>query len=61
MSYGPYFFYYRCPSCEAGFRYSLELLAPLGDEFGRCPHCGAEGAFVKEGNVSADDAEYPEV
>ena len=61
MSWGPCFFYYRCPCCGKLFKYALDLLPTLGQRFGCCPVCGAEGVCLHDGAIILDDAGYTEV
>ncbi|MGN0658337.1 MAG: hypothetical protein ACI4LA_01900 [Emergencia sp.] len=61
MTWGAFYMYYQCPQCGRKFRYALDLLNEMGDQFGRCPDCGAEGTFIKEGPVSRDSMDYVEV
>lgn len=60
MTWGPLFMYYRCSECGMKFKYELDMLGVLGDRFGRCPECSAEGIYEKEGPVMSDDNEYVE-
>ncbi|HIT32279.1 MAG TPA: excinuclease ATPase subunit [Candidatus Enterenecus stercoripullorum] len=61
MSWGPSLFYYHCPHC--GKRFSCEdgLIPVLGDRFGKCPVCGAEGVLECTGPRIPDDQAYEEV
>ena len=61
MSWGPCFFYYRCPDCGRQFKYASDLIPIFGDWFGRCPHCGVQGDYVYDGARTPDDADYFEV
>lgn len=61
MTWGAFYMYYQCPDCGKKFRYALDLLNEMGDRYGRCPVCGTEGTFIKEGPVSRDSTEYEEV
>ncbi len=61
MSWGPSFFYYRCAVCGKQYKYAIDLIAELGERFGRCPNCGTEGVPEKEGARTPDDLEYEEI
>ena len=61
MSWGPSFMYYHCPDCRKKFKYAVDMIPVFGDEFGRCPDCGAMGAFERDGARTLDDADYFEV
>ena len=61
MSWGPGFFYYRCPACAKQFKYAMDLIPDFGEDFGKCPACGAMGTYVKDGPRGVDDNEYFEV
>ena len=61
MSWGPGFFYYRCPACGRQFKYAQDMIPEFGADFGKCPACGTMGAYVKDGPRGADDSEYEEV
>ncbi len=61
MSWGPAFMYYHCPECGKRFKCAVELIPVLGERFGRCPDCGAEGILDKDGAVTPDDFLYPEI
>ena len=61
MSWGPCFMYYICPQCGKKFKYATYLIPEFGEEFGKCPACGAMGAFEKEGARTLDDLDYEEV
>ena len=61
MSWGPGYFYYRCPSCGMQFKYAQDMMVVFGADFGKCPECGAMGQYVKDGPRGLDDAEYFEV
>ncbi|MBR4157298.1 MAG: excinuclease ATPase subunit [Oscillospiraceae bacterium] len=61
MSWGPCFMYYRCPDCGKQFKCAVDMIPVLGDDFGKCPVCGAAGVFVKEGARTPDDQDYEEV
>ncbi len=58
MTWGPLYMYYRCAGCGVKYKYELDMLGHLGDTFGKCPTCGADGVFVKEGPIMTDDNEY---
>jgi len=58
MSWGPGFFYYSCPSCGLKFKYAQDMIPYFGNDFGKCPECGAIGSYIKDGPREADDAEY---
>ena len=53
--------YYICPQCGKKFKYATDLIPEFGEEFGKCPACGAMGAFEKEGARTLDDLDYEEV
>ncbi len=61
MTWGPCFMYYHCPDCGKKFKCEVALIPELGDRFGRCPECGAEGVFEKDGARGPDDQDYFEV
>lgn len=61
MTWGPLFMYYECPDCGKKYKYELDLMTSLGEHFGRCPLCGAEGTFVKEAPRTAGDEDYEEI
>lgn len=61
MSWGPCFLYYHCPQCGRKFKYATDLIAEFGEDFGKCPACGAMGTFEKEGARTVDDLDYEEV
>ena len=61
MSWGPGFFYYRCPSCGKQFKYAQDMMLEFGEDFGKCPDCGAMGAYVYDGPRRKDDMDFPEV
>ena len=61
MSWGPNLLYYRCPECGKKFSCEEGLLLTLGERFGCCPACGAEGVLEKTGARAPDDQEYEEV
>lgn len=61
MSWGACFMYYHCPECGKKFKYALDMLSVFGADFGRCPECGAEGVFEKDGARTPDDGDYFEV
>ena len=61
MSWGPCFFYYRCPHCGKKFKCAADLIAELGQRFGQCPQCGHAGMFEQDGARTPDDLEYEEV
>ena len=61
MSWGPGFFYYRCPSCGKKFMYAQDLMVEFGADYGKCPFCGTMGEYVKDGPRGLDDADYFEV
>lgn len=55
MTWGPYWMFYQCESCNKKYRYSLEDLECKS--FGACPNCGLQGKLVAE---SKDNPESPE-
>ncbi len=61
MSWGPCFFYYRCPQCGRRFKYAADLIPEFGDRFGNCPDCGLAGDYLYDGARTPDDADYEEV
>lgn len=61
MSWGSCYFYYRCPDCGKRYKYALDLIPALGDDFGRCPVCRGTSAPEKEGAITADDLLYEEI
>ena len=61
MSWGPCFFYYECPSCGKKVKYAEDLIAYFGEDFGKCPVCGAMGVFEKNGARTIDDFDYEEI
>ena len=61
MSWGPCFFYYRCPNCGKKFKYATDLISSIGPRFGLCPMCGVEGVLEKEGARTPDDLQYEEI
>ena len=61
MSWGPCFMYYHCPDCGKKFKSELGLLAELGERFGQCPDCGAEGCFEMQSARIPNDSEYEEI
>ena len=61
MSWGPGFMYYHCPDCGEKFKYALDLIPVLGDDFGVCPFCRVPGVYEKDGARTLDDSDYLEV
>ena len=61
MSWGPCFMYYHCPDCGKKFKYAVDLIPVMGNEFGCCPACGTPGVFEKDGARTTDDLDYEEV
>lgn len=61
MTWGAFYMYYQCPDCGKKFRFALDLLNEMGESFGRCPVCSAEGTFIKEGPASRDSLDFEEV
>lgn len=61
MSWGPGFMYYRCGGCGKKFKYALDMIGVLGDRYGHCPVCGAEGEYLMDGARTPDDNDYEEV
>ncbi len=61
MTWGPCIFYYHCSECGKKFSYAADLMAAFGDNFGKCPNCGAEGIYEKDGARILKDREYEEV
>ena len=61
MSWGPCFFYYRCPVCGKQYKYDADLIPVVGARFGLCPNCGAAGIREKEGARTPDDLAYEEI
>ncbi len=61
MTWGPLFFYYKCPKCGKLFKYATDLMMEFGDDFGRCPACTEMGQYLKEGARTPDDLLYEEV
>ncbi len=61
MTWGPGFMYYHCPKCGLKFKYALDLMVEFGDDFGKCPECGTEGVYEKDGARTVDDLDYVEV
>ena len=53
--------YYHCPNCGLKFKYALDLIAQFGDAYGKCPCCGTDGVYEKDGARTLDDLEYTEV
>jgi len=53
--------YYRCPECGKLFKYGVDLISRLGDEFGYCPICSVMGEYITEGARIPDDLNYEEV
>ncbi len=60
MSWGPSWFYYRCPNCGKKFRSETGLMALLGEKFDRCPKCGAKGEYEADGPARPGAEEYEE-
>lgn len=61
MTWGAMYLCYECPKCGKKFRSDVGLIAELGEKFGKCPDCGAEGNLVKEGPISKEITEFEEV
>ena len=61
MTWGPSFMYYHCDQCGKKFKYELALIPVMGDDFGRCPVCGAPGVYERDGARMKNDSEYEEV
>lgn len=61
MSWGPCYLYYTCAACGKQYKYSIDMIAEFGDDFGKCPKCGLIGTPEKEGAVVSDDLNYVEV
>lgn len=61
MSWGPGYMYYHCPVCQKKFKYALDLIAELQDDFGKCPKCNIIGIYEKDGPRTIDDLQYEEV
>ena len=61
MSWGALYLYYRCDSCGKKFKYATDMIPVFGPDFGRCPICGKDGVFEKEGARTPDDLDYEEV
>lgn len=61
MTWGPCMFYYHCPECGKKFSYASDLMTVFGDDFGKCPNCGAEGIYEMDGARTLDDRDYEEV
>lgn len=61
MTWGPCFMYYHCPECGKRFKYAVDMIPEFGQNFGRCPACGTEGIFEKDGARIPADAMYEEV
>lgn len=60
MTWGAFYMYYQCPQCGKKFKYAIDLLNEMGDQFGKCPICNIEGTFIKEGPNTPDSLEYEE-
>lgn len=60
MTWGPYWMFYKCTTCEKKYKYSLEeIQLPV---FGKCPACKEEGELVGESKDCPPDAsDYEEV
>ena len=61
MTWGAAFMYYHCASCGRKFKYAVDLIPTFRDEFGKCPYCGTEGVYEKDGARTKDDMDYEEV
>ncbi len=53
--------YYHCPACGLKFKYPLDMMADIGEDFGKCPECGSPGTYECDGPRKEDDNEYIEV
>lgn len=53
--------YYHCPDCGTKFKYALDLMVEFGDDYGKCPKCGAMGIYEYDGPRRKDDQDYEEV
>ena len=58
MSWGVYWMYYRCPTCQARFKSGADTITDAA--FGRCPRCGADGLLVGESGkvIPPEDRDY---
>jgi diphthamide biosynthesis protein 3 len=61
MTWGTCFMYYHCPQCGKRYKFGIDMIPVFGQDFGRCPVCGEEGTFEKDGARTPDDALYEEV
>mgnify|MGYP001189012331 CR=1 FL=1 len=61
MTWGAMYMCYECPKCGKKFRSATDMIAALGDSFGKCPVCGTEGKLVLEGPISKEIQEYEEI
>lgn len=61
MTWGPCFMYYYCPECGTKFKYAIDMISVLGQEFGYCPNCSAQGILLQEGARITEDNQYIEV
>ena len=54
---------YMCYDCECGkkYKYAVDMIAEFGEDFGKCPVCGAQGKLIGEGPVMAKYKDYEEV
>lgn len=52
-----------CYDCQCGkkYKYAIDMIAEFGEDFGKCPVCGAQGKLVGEGPVLAKYKDYEEV
>lgn len=61
MSWGDFYFYYRCPNCKKLYKYSLSDLNKYGIDFGKCPVCDTDGELLREGAMIENDSDYEEI
>lgn len=61
MTWGAMYMCYECPKCGKKFRSAIDLIADLGEDFGKCPKCGTEGRLIQEGPISKDIMKFEEV
>jgi len=61
MSWGANYFYYHCSKCGKKYKYAQDLIPEFGDEFGKCPACGAVGVYEQDSARIPEDLQYEEV
>lgn len=61
MSWGLCYLCYTCAGCRKKFKYAIDMIAELGDDFGKCPVCGMYGIPESKIAVVSGDPTYEEV